>query len=448
MMDTEGALARCGELVALARRKGADAADAVAHAGSSQNVTVRLGKLEDVERAESEEIGLRVFVGERSASISTSDFAAEGLALLAQRAVEMARAAPRDPFAGLAPPEALFAGEMPDLDLCDESEPAPEDLRETAAAAEAAALAVAGVTNSDGGTAGSGRAVAALVTSNGFARGFASSWHSLSASVIAGGGGDKQTDHASRSARHRADLPDAGEIGRLAGERAVARMFPTSLPSGRMPVVFDPRVGGGLFGHLIGAMSAAAIARKASFLLGREDEQLFDPSIRLLETPLAKRGLRSRAFDGEGVPCTDRALVEGGRIGGWLANVAAARQLGIGLTGHASRGGGGAPGITVANVHLAPGTVTPATLMEDIEDGFYVTSLFGQGVNPVTGDYSRGATGFRIRDGEIAGPVAEITIAGNLPDMYRALIPADDLVFERALNVPTLRIDGMTVAGQ
>ncbi|MDG6079135.1 TldD/PmbA family protein [Erythrobacter litoralis] len=448
MIDTDTALARCDELVSLALKNGASAADAVASADASESVTVRLGKLEEVERSESEEIGLRVFVGRRSASISTSDFLPASLAALAERAVEMARIALEDSHAGLAPQDKLFGGPVPDLDLADLSEIEPAYLREAAAATEDAARAVKGVTNSDGGSASASRSVAALVTSNGFAKGYATSGYALSASVIAGEGSRMQTDYAMRSARHRADLPSFDEIGRKAGERAVARLDPGSLPSRTMPVVFDPRVGSGLIGHLVAAMSAPAAARKATFLLGREEEDLFDPAIRIVEDPFRPRGLRSRAFDGEGVPTREKALVEGGRIGGWLTNVASADQLGLGLTGNASRGGAGAPGVSVSNVHLDPGRVSPASLMADIADGLYVTSLFGQGVNGVTGDYSRGATGFRIHNGEIAGAVAEITIAGNLLEMYRAMTPADDLAMHRAINVPTLRIDGMMVAGQ
>lgn len=448
MIDKETALARCQDLVALAQRTGADAADAVARANASEGVTMRLGKLEEVERSESEEIGLRVFVGKRSASIHTSDFAPDGLRALAERAVQMARHAPEDRHSGLAPQDRLFTGEMPDLELDDPDQPHPEALREAALATEDAARAVAGVTNSNGGSAGADRAVVALATSEGFARGYAGSGFSLSASVIAGEGGSMQTDHASRSARFRADLPAPETVGREAGDRAVARLDPKSMPSRKLPVVFEPRIGGSLVGHLLGAMSGPAIARKSSFLLGRDEDDLFDSAIRILEQPLRKRGQRSRPFDGEGIACTGRALVENGRVTGWLTNVASADQLGLGLTGHASRGGGGSPGVSASNVHMEPGSVSPEQLMEDIEDGLYVTSLFGQGVNPVTGDYSRGATGFRIRGGEIAEPVAEITIAGNLVDMFRALTPADDLEMIRSINVPTLRIDGMMVAGE
>lgn len=445
MIDENGALARCQELVALARRMGADAADAAMHGESSESVSIRLGQLEDVSRSESEGVSLRVFVGQRSATIRTSDFSPDSFAVLAERAVEMARRAPEDRYAGLAPEEMLFHGEEPDLDLADPVEPSPAQLREWAAACEDAARAVAGVTNSNGGGAGASRSVSALATSHGVARATSATGHSLSASVIAGEGGAMQTDHAWRSARHAGDLPPPEEIGREAGERAVARVGPGSMPSQAMPVVFDPRVGSGLLGHLLGAMNGAAAARKTSFLLGHEEETLFDPAIRVIEDPLRRRGLASRAVDGEGLATTPRALVEGGRIFGWLTNAAAARQLGAPLTGHASRGGG-VPGVSASNVHMEPGELSPEALMTDIEDGLYVTDLFGQGVNLVTGDYSRGAAGFRIVKGELAGPVAEITIAGNLLDMFRALVPANDLQFRRAVDVPTLRIDGMMVA--
>lgn len=446
MIDKDQALARCHELVALARRKGADAADAAMRGETSESVSIRLGQLEDVSRSESESAGLRVFVGQRSATIQASDFSEGSFTVLVERALEMARRAPEDPFAGLAPEDLVFRDEAPDLDLADPVEPSPAQLRERAAACEDAARAVAGVTNSNGSGASASRAVSALATSHGVARAAEATGHSLSASVIAGEGATMQTDHAWRSARHAADLPSPEEIGREAGERAVARVGPGTIPSQAMTVVFDPRVGSGLIGHLLGAMSGAAVARKTSFLLGHEDEVLFDSAIRIVEDPLRQRGLASRAVDGEGLATTPRALVEKGRIFGWLTNAAAARQLGVPLTGHATRGGG-TPGITTSNVHLEAGELSPEALMSDIADGLYVTDLFGQGANLVTGDYSRGAAGFRVLNGKRAGPVAEITIAGNLLAMFRALTPANDLAFHRAVNVPTVRIDRMMVAG-
>lgn len=447
MLNVQAAQERAQALVERARRAGADAADAVYHGDSSESIQVRLGKLEDIERSENEHIGLRVFVGHASASIGSSDLADAALDELAARAVAMARAAPEDRYAGLAPEELLLRGELPQLDLVDPAEPSPAQLRAMAEAAEDAARAVDGVTNSEGAGASGGRGVFALATSHGFAGAYETTSHGLSASVIGGEGADMQRDYAWRSARHLADLPSPEEIGALAGQRTVARLNPGKLSSGAMPVVFDPRVGGTLVGHLLGAMSGTSIARRASFLLDREGAQLFDSAIELLDDPLRPRALRSRPFDGEGLPVAPTKLVEGGRLTGWLMDSAAARQLGKQPTGHAARGGGGAPGISASNVHIAAGSVTPAELMADIADGVYVTELIGQGVNGVTGDYSRGASGYRIVGGGIAGPVAEFTIAGNLIDMFAALVPANDLEWYRAMNVPTLRIDGMTIAG-
>jgi PmbA protein len=447
MLTPEAAQNRATALIDRARRAGADAADAIYHGSSSESVQVRLGKLEDVERSESEAVDLRVFVGQRSASIGSSDMSDEALDELAARAVSMARAAPEDQYAGLAPEELLARGDFPPLDLADAEEPTPRALRAQAELAEDSARSIAGVTNSEGAGASAGHGVLALATSHGFAGAYSGTSRSITASVIAGEGSAMQRDYGSRSARHGCDLPSAEAIGRMAGDRAVARLNPGRLKSGSLPVVFDPRVGGSLIGHLVGAMTGGVIARRASFLLDHEDDILFDAAIVIADDPLRPRGLRSHPFDGEGLPVTPRNLVEGGRITGWLMDCASARQLGRAPTGHAVRGGGGAPGAGPSNVHLAAGSVTPAELMADIADGVYVTNLIGQGVNGVTGDYSRGASGFRIVAGELAGPVDEFTIAGNLIEMFAALVPANDLEWYRAINVPTLRIDGMMIAG-
>jgi PmbA protein len=447
MLSLDAASDRASALVDRARRAGADAADAVFSADASESVSVRLGKLEDVERSESEHISLRVFADSRSASIGSSDMSDTALDELAQRAVAMARLAPEDPYAGLAPAELLSKGPFPALDLDDPVEPSPAALREMAEEAEHAARAVTGVTNSEGGSTSSGRGLFALITSHGFAGAYATTSHGLSASVVAGEGSGMQRDYAWRSAHHGADLPTPQEIGTLAGQRAVARLNPGTLKSGAMPVVFDPRVGGTLVGHLTGAISGSAIARRASFLLDKLEEQLFDSAVVITDEPHRLRGLRSRPFDGEGLPTAPRNLVENGMLTGWLMDSASARQLGFAPTGHAARGHGGAPGIGTSNLHLAAGTMTPAELMADIADGVYITELIGMGVNGVTGDYSRGASGMRIVNGELAGPVAEFTIAGNLLDMFKALIPASDLEWHRPVNVPTLRVDGMMVAG-
>ncbi len=447
MLSPDAAQTRASALIDRARRAGADAADAVYSCDASESIQVRLGKLEDVERSESEHISLRVFAGSRSASIGSSDMSDDALEELASRAVAMARLAPEDPYAGLAPEELLLQGTPRALDLDDPAEPSPAALREMARAAEDAARAVPGVTNSEGGSASSGRAIFALATSHGFAGAYATSSHGMSASVVAGEGGAMQRDYAWRTARHGADLPAPEEIGRQAGERAVRRLDPGTLKSGPMPVVFDPRVGGTLIGHLVSAMSGSAIARRASFLLDRLDETLFDPAIVIADDPHRLRGLRSRPFDGEGLATSPRNVVAGGKITGWLMDSASARQLGLAPTGHAARGHGGAPGVGTSNLHLAAGTASPGELMADIADGVYITELIGMGVNGVTGDYSRGASGFRIVNGEIAGPVAEFTIAGNLLAMFKALTPANDLEWHRQINVPTIRVDGMMVAG-
>ena len=447
MLSLEEAQSRAQDLVTAARRAGADAADAIYACNASTNVSVRLGALEDVERSEGEEIGLRVFVGQRSASISASDMNPATLATLVERAIAMAREAPEDPYAGLAPEDRLLRGALPELELADPFEPEPADLRQRAVLAEEAARAVSGVTNSEGGGAATGRSQMALATSHGFAGAYAGTSHSTWASVLAGTGADMQRDHASHSVRFLEDLDAADTVGARAGERAVARLNPAKVASGVMPVIFDPRIGSGLMGHLIGGMVGPAIARRSSFLLESLGEALFDSGVTIIDDPLRLRGMRSRPFDGEGLPVERRALIERGVLTGWLMDSASARQLGLEPTGHASRGGSGAPGAGITNVHMEPGSISPADLMADIKSGIYITELIGMGVNGVTGDYSRGAAGFRIEDGVVTKPISEFTIASNLKDMFRALVPANDLVFRYGMNVPTIRIDGMTVAG-
>ncbi len=447
MLTPQDAQERAHDIVTRARNAGADAADAVLAASASIDVSVRLGALEDVGRSEEEELGLRVFVGQRSASVSTSDLSSAAMDTLVERAVAMAREAPEDQWAGLAPEDRLRKGALPDLNLHDAEDPSPAALKAMGLAAEDAARAVPGVTNSEGGGASAARVTWALATSHGFAGAYATTNHSVSASVLAGTGGGMQRDYGHRSARHRAHLPSPADIGREAGERAVARLNPGKVASGPMPVLFDPRVGASLVGHLVGAIAGASIARGTSFLLGRLGEQVFAEGITIVDDPLRLQGLRSRPFDGEGLAAERRTIIDRGVLTTWLLDSASARQLALQPTGHAARGGAGAPGVSNSNTWIEPGSESREALIGGVRNGVYVTELIGQGVNGVTGDYSRGAAGFLIEDGKLTTPVDEFTIAGNLKDMFLNLTAANDLEFRYATNVPTLRVDGMTVAG-
>jgi PmbA protein len=447
MLSVEDALTRLETALAAAKAAGADAADALYVGDGSTSVSVRLGKLEDIGRSEGEEVGIRVFIGKSSASVSSSDLSPKALATAAERAVAMARLAPEDQWAGLAPEDRLLKGAIPDLDIDDGASPSAEVLRDMAMAAEDAARAIPGITNSEGGGASAGNAVMALATSGGFRGGKSGTSYGASASVIAGEGAAMQRDYAWHSARHFSDLESAAVIGARAGKRAIQRLNPIKLDTAPMPIVYDPRVGSSLVGHLVGAITGSAITRGTSFLKEMLGQQVFDSSITIVDDPHRLRGLRSRSFDGEGLPTAVTKLIDAGVLTGWLLDSSSARQLGLQPTGHAARGTSGPPGAGTSNLHLAAGSVSPQALIADIKRGFYVTELIGMGVNGVTGDYSRGASGFLIENGELTVAVAEVTIAGNLKDMFRAMVAADDLSFRHATNVPTLRIDGMTVAG-
>jgi PmbA protein len=433
-------------LIAHAKRAGADSADAVLVGGSSVSVSRRLGRIEHLERTESQDIGLRVFIGRAAAIVSATSADPAGFAQLAERAVAMARVVPEDSFAGLAdawaPPEDPGA-----LDLADAGEPPVETLIARAAAAEDAALALQGISNSDGGEASYSRTRIALMTSAGFAGAYTRSGHSVSVTAMAGIGTAMQRDYDYSSATHAEDLEDPAELGRRAAERALARLNPSRPKTARLPVVFDPRVAGGLIGHFLGAINGASVARGTSFLKDKLGTQVFASGLRIIDDPRRPRGARSRTFDGEGVPTQARNLVEDGRPTSWLLDTRSARQLGLASTGHAARGTGGPPSPSATNVYVAPGAQTPAELMADITEGFYATELMGPGVSLLTGDYSRGAAGFMIRNGALAEPVAEITIAGTLPQMFAQMTAANDLQFKRGVDAPTLRVEAMTLAG-
>lgn len=446
--SNDAALELLGDLIRRARNAGADAADAVLVDSAALSHARRLGKLEKLERAESRDLGLRVLIGQCQAIVSSTDTAPKALDELVARAIAMARVVPEDPYCGLATPEQLAKGGVPELDLCDPAEPPTERLIALARAAEDAAMAVKGVTNSEGAEAGWSRSQVALAASNGFSGAYAVTRHSLSVSVLAGEGTAMERDYDFCSTVHGGDMDDAATLGRAAGERAVRRLNPRKVRTAGVPIVYDRRVAGGLIGHMAGAINGTAIARGTSFLKDRLGQAVFGPGITIVDDPHRRRGLRSKPFDGEGVANRRRAVVERGVLTTWLLDLRSARQLKLQSTGHAARGTGGPPSPAPSNLYLEPGDRTPDELMADIKQGFLVTELLGMGVNGVTGDYSRGATGFWIENGERAYPVSEVTIAGNLKDMFRALSAANDLQFRYGTDAPTVRIEGMTVAGK
>lgn len=445
MLSPDQARRMAEDLVERGTKAGADAADAFYVADRSSSVEVRLGQLEQVDSSEGEQMALRLFVGRRSASVASSDFSEESLRALVERGMAMAAEAPEDPYAGLAPDALLHSGADAAIDSVDSTELSPEHMRTMALAAEDAARAVPGVTNSSGGSAGSSAAVVALATSAGFSGAYASTGYNCSAGVIAGEGASMQRDYASHSVRHFADLDAPEAIGRLAGERAVARVAPAPIKGGRMPVIFDPRCSGSLLGHFIGAITGSAIARKASFLQDKLGERLFRDDVTIVDDPVRPRGLRSRPFDAEGVRVARKELVSSGVLNGWIADSASARQLGIDPTGNAVRSGG-SPGAGPSNLALQPGERSREALLAAFPEAILVTELIGHGVNVVTGDYSRGAAGFLIRNGDIVAPVAEITIASNLIEMFATLEPASDLELRRGIDAPTVLVPEMTVA--
>jgi PmbA protein len=446
LLDLSPLTDRAERLVKAACAVGADAADAVAIRTMSLGVEVRDGLVEESERAEGDDLALRVLVGRRQAMVSTNDMA-DGASALAERAVAMARAAPEDRFAGLAD-ESLLAGDFPDLDLIDPKLPAVAHLEVQARAAEQAALAVKGVSKSGGASASAGIGGMVLVTSHGFRGAYVGSNHALSMTAIAGEGTGMERDYDYSSTRHAADLVRPEIIGRNAGERTVVRLNPRKVSTRKVPVVFDSRSASSLVSHLASAANGASVARKTSFLREQMGAKLFADGIHIIDDPLRNRGLRSRPFDGEGVRSKRLALVDDGVLCAWLLDSATARELGLVTSGNAQRGGSSSTSPGSTNLHMEPGQLSPDALIADIADGFFVTDLIGVGANMVTGDYSRGASGFWIENGKRTYPVSEVTIAGHLLDMFRTITPANDLEFRYGTNAPTLRVEGLTVAGQ
>ncbi|WPZ35609.1 TldD/PmbA family protein [Thalassobaculum sp. OXR-137] len=434
------------DLLTRAKRAGADAADAIFAQGVSQSVSQRLGKPEAVERSEGKDLGLRVFVGQRQAVVSTTDLKGDALDDMIERAIAMARVAPEDPYAGLADP-AQIAKDWPQIEMFDPTEPSADTLVERARMAEDAARAVAGVTNSEGAEAGFGVTDVTLAATNGFTGAYKRSSYSLSVSVIAGTGQKMERDYDYSAKVFDADLDDPEEVGRRAGERAVRRLNPRRPKTCRVPVIMEPRAARSMLGYLASAISGSAIARGTSFLKDSMGAQLFRPEIQIHDDPHRPRGFRSKPFDAEGLATRPRAVIDNGRLTSWTLDLATARQLGLESTASASRSTGGTPGPSVSNLYLAAGTVSPEDMIKDIESGFLVTEMMGTSVNLVTGDYSRGAAGYWIENGEITFPVSEMTIGGHLKEMFASLLPADDLEFKYGMDSPTIRIEGLLVGG-
>jgi len=447
MTATVSTLDMLSDLVAKAKRAGADAADAVFVEGVSVSHARRLGKLEKLERAEGHDMGLRVFIGKRQAVVSSNDRSPKALNALIERAIAMAKAGLEDPYCGLADP-ADIAKSLPDLDLIDPVEPSAEVLMERARAAEETAMAVKGVTNSEGADASWGTTRVALAASNGFVAEYGRSSHSVSVAVIAGEGTSMERDYDWSSAVHGEDLDDAAKVGREAGLRAVRRLNPQKIETTKLPIVLDPRVSGSIVRHLTSAINGASIARGTSYLKTKMGEIVFAPGISIIEDPFRKRGLASKPVDGEGIAPQRRAIIDKGRLTTWILDLRSARQLGLKSTGHAARGTTSPPSPATTNVYMEAGTIKRDAMIKDIKRGLYVSEFIGMGVNGVTGDYSRGAAGYMIENGELTFPVSEVTVAGNLIEIFKNLTPADDLVFRHGTDAPTLRIDGCTIAGR
>ena len=434
-------------LMDYAKAAGAEAADALIYESVSASVSVRLGKVEDVERSEGRDLGLRVLIGKRQASVSTTDFTDDSLKQTAERCVAMAKAAPEDPFCGLAPKERLYKGPEIDLEMFDGAEPSADEMRERALTCEQAALDVKGVTNSSGASCSYGSGRSYFVTSDGFLGKNEGGSHSLSVSVLAGEGTAMERDYDYDSKTFLSDLKSPEEIGRHAGERTVRRLNPQKMASRTAPVLFEQRLAASLLGSLSGAVNGAAIARGVSFLKDKMGEKIFRDTITISDDPRRKRGFGSQIFDGEGVESLPFDLIHEGVLTQWFLNAAQARQLELETNGRATRGTGGPGGSGSTNLTLEPGAHSLEDLLAMAGNGLYLTDMFGPQVNPNTGDYSVGCAGFEIKNGKIAGPVSEITIAGNLMEMYGNLIPGNDLVIRGSVNAPSLLIESMTIAG-
>lgn len=447
MMQESDTLQQLNNLVGAALKAGADAADAVDIKSIALSHAQRLGEVEKVERAESRDLGLRVFIGHKQAVASSTDPGDDALAELIERAVAMAKAVPDDEHCGLADPEQILTDAIPDLDIADTEEPSTETLAARARDCEAAARGVIGVTNSEGAEASWSSSDVAIAASNGFSGGYRSTGQGFWVAVLAGEGTGMERDYEATSATYALDLDTPEYVGQTAGERAVARLRPRKVETQQVPVVYAPRVSNGLVHHLAGAVNGSAVARGTSFLKDSMGERILPEGVHVIDDPHRKRGHRSKPFDAEGLPNGAMHLVKDGVLENWVLDLSTARKLGLPSNGRASRSTSLPPSPGTTNLYMPAGRVTPADLIGDINDGFYVTELMGSGISNVTGDYSRGASGFWIESGTISYPVSEVTIAGNLKDMFLNMTQADDLRFKYGTDAPTIRIEGMTVAG-
>ncbi|CAH0339686.1 TldD/PmbA family protein [Rhizobium sp. CECT 9324] len=443
-IDSVNLLQRAEQLVDLARKAGADRADAVVVRSRSKGVSVRMGKVESTEASESDDFSLRVFIGNQVASVSANP--GFDLTALAERAVAMARVSPEDPYAGLADEQDL-ARNIADLELYDPTEVSSDSLRESALAMEEAARSVNGVSNSLGAGASAGMGGLVLVTSHGFSGSYAASRFSRSVGVIAGEGTKMERDHDFDSRLYYADLDDAEVIGRRAAERAIKRLNPRQVPTAsNLTVIFDPRVARGFVGTIAGAINGASVARKTSFLRDKMGQPVLKAGLNVTDDPLKVRGSSSRPFDGEGVSGERLTMIEDGVLKHWFLSSSAARELGLRTNGRGARGGT-AVSPSSTNLALEPGDISPEDLIRAVGTGLYITDMIGQGVDMITGEYSRGASGFWIENGELTYPVSEVTIASNLKDMFMRVTPADDIDRKFGVAAPTLAIEGMTLAG-
>jgi PmbA protein len=444
---TDELLNIAADVMARALKLGATSADAMAVERTDTEVSVRQGVVEELVQSEAKEIGLRVFAGQSSAMIAGSVLTSEALQRLAERCFAMAKLAPPDPFSGLADPTQLATGHI-DLDLISADYPDAAKLQSMAMEAEAVALAMPGISKSNGAGASASDRYIALVTSNGFSRSYRRTGFGLSASVIAGEGTGMERDYDGTSANHFGDLESAEKIGRTAAERTLRRLNPRKLASQSVPVIFDRRISSSLLGHLSGAINGGSIARGVSFLKEHLEKPIFKSNIMVIDDPLRPRGPSSRSFDGEGLPVQRRALIDKGVLTGWVLDLRSARQLGLASTGNGSRGLASPPSASTSNLHMEAGVDSPEAMMKAMGKGLLITDFIGSSINSATGDYSRGASGFWIEHGEVQYPVSEITVAGNLRDMFASLTPANDLLFKGSTNAPSCLIEGMTIAGR